>query len=82
MDGDEWFDFLNLRNRGGVSHEFGVMPRSVSGDSRIQAISLLNKKIFIPDYFKPVNFEMFYLSCPLFLTGNHKKGSLFTFDFL
>jgi hypothetical protein len=30
-----------LRNRGGVSHEFGEMPRFLGGDSRIQAISLL-----------------------------------------
>ena len=30
-----------FRNRGGDSHEFGVMPRLVGGDSQIQVISLL-----------------------------------------
>ena len=32
---------INYRNRGGYSHEFGLMPRLVGGDSQIQAISLL-----------------------------------------
>ena len=41
VDGDEWFKkLINYRNRGGHSHEFGVMPRLVDGDSQIQAISL------------------------------------------
>jgi len=44
VDGDEWFKFcVKLGNRGGNSHEFGVMPRLVSGDSRIQTISLLSE---------------------------------------
>jgi len=45
VDGDEWFKkLINYRNRGGDSHEFGVMPRLVGGDSQIQAISLLKKE--------------------------------------
>ena len=34
-------NLINFRNRGGHSHEFGVMPRLVGGDSQIQEISLL-----------------------------------------
>lgn len=46
VNGDEWYKFaIKLRNHGGDSHEFGVMPHLVGGDSRIQVISLL-KKIF------------------------------------
>jgi len=42
VDGDEWLKkLINYRNRGGDSHEFGVMPRLVGEDSQIQAISLL-----------------------------------------
>jgi hypothetical protein len=33
----------HLRNRGGVSHEFGEMPRLLGGDSRIQTISFTEK---------------------------------------
>ena len=37
---------LNVfRNRGGDSHEFGIMPRLVGGDSQIQEIPLLRKII-------------------------------------
>jgi len=42
VNGDEWYKFsIKLRNHGGDSHEFGVMPHLVGGDSRIQVISLL-----------------------------------------
>ena len=34
---------INYGNRGGYSHEFGLMPRLVGGDSQIQAISLLKQ---------------------------------------
>jgi len=37
VNGDEWYKFsIKLRNHGGDSHEFGVMPHLVGGDSRIQ----------------------------------------------
>ena len=48
VDGDEWLKkFINNRNRGGDSHEFGVMPRLVGGDSQIQEISLLLRIVLL-----------------------------------
>ena len=42
VNGDEWSEFsIELRNRGGDSHEFDILPHLVGGDSRIQAISLI-----------------------------------------
>jgi hypothetical protein len=45
VNGDEWYkSSIKLRNHGGDSHEFGVMPHLVGGDSRIQVIPLLISK--------------------------------------
>jgi len=38
-------NLINFRNRGGNSNEFGVMPRLVGGDSQIQEIYLLHRKL-------------------------------------
>ena len=48
MNGDEWYKFtIKLRNHGGDSHEFGVMPHLAGGDRQkfIQSARQLKRQV-------------------------------------